>query len=235
METSLSHFRAGRLTDAIESLGAQLRREPASPKLRTFLFELLCFAGQFDRAEKQLEILADQDEKVHLGAAVYRNLLRAHRQREDSFAGSFTSIDVQGETVSLRINGESYESCEDEDSRIGSSLELYAGGKYVKIPYRNLEQVEIAAPKSLRDLLWIPAKISVKAESPLVESGPLEHIPALAPNSWKHHDDVVRLGRVSVVEEGEDGAVVPYGAKLLICGDREFPLLEVRELAFVTG
>jgi hypothetical protein len=28
---------------------------------------------------------------------------------------------------------------------------------------------------------------------------------------------------------------VPYGAKLLICGDQEVPLLEVRELAFVAG
>lgn len=235
METSLSHFRAGRLADAIESLGAELRNQPTSPRLRTFLFELLCFAGQFDRAEKQLEVLADQGEKVQLGAAAYGNLLRAHRQREDSFAGSFTFMDVQEETASLRINGEGYESCEDEDYRIGSFLEVYTGGKYVRIPYRNLEEVEIAAPKSLRDLFWIPAKISVKAESSSVEIGPRAHIPALAPNSWKHKDDVVRLGRVSVVEEGEDGAVVPYGAKLLICGDREFPLLEVRELAFVTG
>jgi len=235
MEVSLSYFRAGRVADAIESLGSQLRKQPASPKLRTFLFELLCFAGQFDRAQKQLEVLADQDEKVQLGAVVYRNLLRAHRQREGSFVGSFTSMDAQEEIPSVRINGEDYESCEDEDVRIGSSLEVYTDSKYVRIPYRNLEQVEIAAPKTLRDLLWIPAKITTNTAVSFAESSALVHIPALAPNSWRHKDDVVKLGRVSVVEEGEDGAMVPYGAKLLICGDREFPLLEVRELSFVRG
>jgi type VI secretion system protein ImpE len=135
----------------------------------------------------------------------------------------------------LRINGENYESCEDEDFRIGCALEVYAGGKYTRIPYRDLEQVEIEAPKTLRDLLWIPAKISVKDASPSAEYGPMAHLPALAPNSWRHMDDAVRLGRMSVVEETQSGMSVPYGAKLLICGDQEVPLLEVREFVFVAG
>jgi len=50
-------YRAGRLTDAIKALSAELRDNPTDIRRRTFLFELLCFAGEYDRADKQLEVL----------------------------------------------------------------------------------------------------------------------------------------------------------------------------------
>ena len=55
-------FQAGRLDEAIQALGAELRDNPADARRRTFLFELLCFAGEFDRAEKHLDILADGEQ-----------------------------------------------------------------------------------------------------------------------------------------------------------------------------
>ncbi len=232
METSLSHFHAGRLTEAIADLGAELRKQPSSVKFRTFLFELLCFAGEFDRAEKQLDVLVEQDVKMQLGVVLYKSLLRAHRQREKSFE---TGVEVAEEdqlALPVRINGKSYEKCEDEDPRIGSSFEVYLDGSYTRIPYREVEEIEIAAPANLRDLFWIPAKISWRAESHLSGKAPHAHIPALAPGSWRHQDDAVRLGRVSLIHQTETGELVPYGAKLLLCGDEEIPLLEVRELAF---
>ena len=49
-------FKAGKLDDAIESLGVELRSDPTDVRRRIFLFELLSFAGNYDRAEKQLDI-----------------------------------------------------------------------------------------------------------------------------------------------------------------------------------
>lgn len=235
METSLSHFQAGRLTEAIAELGAELRKQPTDLRLRTFLFELLCFAGEFDRAEKQLDLLAEQNAGAQLGAALYKNLLRAHRQREEAFAAGIVTADEEQSTISVRINGKQYGSCEDEDFRIGPSLEVYATGKYTRIPYREIEQVEIAAPATLRDLLMTPAKIAVKEGSRFVERRAQVHLPVLAPSSWRHKDDAVRLGRLSVIEANGSGVSVPYGAKLLICEDEEIPLLDVRELVFAAG
>jgi type VI secretion system protein ImpE len=235
METSLSHFHAGRLTEAIAELGAELRKQPTDLRLRTFLFELLCFAGEFDRANKQLDVLADQNAEAQLGAAFYKSLLRAHRQREEAFAAGAEIADEEQSTFSVRINGKHYGACEDEDPRIGPSLEVYASGTYTRIPYREIDQVEISAPATLRDLLLIPAKIALKASFQFVESGAQVHLPALAPSSWKHKDDAVRLGRLSVLEANGSGVSVPYGAKLLICEDEEIPLLEVRELTFAAG
>ena len=45
---------AGKVREAEKVLSAFLRNNPADTALRTFLFELLCFSGQYDRAEKQL-------------------------------------------------------------------------------------------------------------------------------------------------------------------------------------
>jgi type VI secretion system protein ImpE len=235
MDISLSHFQAGRLTEAIAELGAELRQQPTDLRLRTFLFELLCFAGEFDRAEKQLDVLAEQNAEAQLGAVLYKNLLRAHRQREDAFAAGVETADEEQSTISVRINGKNYGSCEDEDLRIGPSFEVYASGAYTRIPYREIEQVEIAAPATLRDLLFIPATIAVKEGSRFAESRAHVHLPALAPSSWKHKDDAVRLGRLSVLEANGNGVSVPYGAKLLICEDEEIPLLDVREFAFVAA
>jgi len=51
--TATDLFQAGRLDEAVLALGVELRRDPTDSKRRTFLFELLCFSGEYDRAEKQ--------------------------------------------------------------------------------------------------------------------------------------------------------------------------------------
>ena len=58
MPTARELYAAGRLDSAIETLGAELRSNPLDAQRRTFLFELLTFAGQYDRAAKQLDVLA---------------------------------------------------------------------------------------------------------------------------------------------------------------------------------
>ena len=74
-------IRLGNLTGAIQEATQQVRNHPADSKARTSLFELLCLTGEFDRAEKQLDVLEQQREKSDLGVQVYRNCVRAERQR----------------------------------------------------------------------------------------------------------------------------------------------------------
>jgi len=65
-------FQAGRLDDAIQALNAEVRDNPTDAKRRTFLFELLCFSGDFVRAEKQLDILGTEGRNAEMGALLYR-------------------------------------------------------------------------------------------------------------------------------------------------------------------
>ncbi|MGH9761485.1 MAG: tetratricopeptide repeat protein, partial [Blastocatellia bacterium] len=54
---------SGKLRSAIQELTAAVKSDPVDSKLRTFLFELFCFAGEWDRAERQLDILGEESPK----------------------------------------------------------------------------------------------------------------------------------------------------------------------------
>ena len=58
-------------------------------------------------------------------------------------------------------------------------------------------------------------------------------LPVLAPFSWKHADDAVRLGRSTVWEQHEGyDEEVPFGQKMWLVDDEEIPFLELRSLEF---
>src|SRR5512138_3593395 len=79
-------FRAGKLQDAIQALGDEVRDHPTDAKRRTFLFELLCFAGEYARAEKHLHVLSQGGPTSEMGALMYRGVLAAERARQEMFA-----------------------------------------------------------------------------------------------------------------------------------------------------
>jgi type VI secretion system protein ImpE len=72
---------AGRLTDAIEELVGQVKANPGDAAGRTFLFELSCLAGDWDRAERQLDVIGHQSTEAQLGVMVYRANINAERER----------------------------------------------------------------------------------------------------------------------------------------------------------
>ena len=87
MPTPKELLDAGNLKAAIEALTQEVREAPADAHRRTFLFELLAFAGEWDRAEKQIAAAAGSDAPAQLAAELYKGLLQAERQRALVFAG----------------------------------------------------------------------------------------------------------------------------------------------------
>src|SRR5437762_2033763 len=81
------HFSAGRLAAAIEAQLQEVKASPLDSGRRTFLFELLAFAGEWQRAEQQLAVLAQETSEKGWGATVYQNLLVAEQARRKVFAG----------------------------------------------------------------------------------------------------------------------------------------------------
>jgi type VI secretion system protein ImpE len=226
-------YRAGKLDEAIQALGASLRDDPTDSQRRTFLFELLCFAGEYDRAEKQLEVLGQGGKNSQLGALVYHGALHAERTRHEMFRTGSYPRGPAPRPVSGTLNGKPFSSLTDADPRIGARLEVYAAGQYTWIPFEHLLSVRMEAPKRLRDLLWAPAIVRPGPGFRNYELGEVL-IPVLAPLSAQHADREVRLGRVTEWEELPDGEQVPIGQKLLLVDDEEFPILEVRQLEITT-
>jgi type VI secretion system protein ImpE len=87
MPTPKELLDAGDLNAAIEALTQEVREAPTDPQKRTFLFELLAFAGEWDRAEKQVAAVAGADAPSQMATGVYRGLLQAERDRARVFAG----------------------------------------------------------------------------------------------------------------------------------------------------
>ena len=68
-------------SEAIQVIAAEVRENPTDAKRRTFLFELLCFAGDYDRAEKHLHVLSQSGPNTEMGALLYRGVLHGERAR----------------------------------------------------------------------------------------------------------------------------------------------------------
>lgn len=235
MPTAREHYAAGQLDSAIEVLGAELRNAPADAQRRTFLFELLSFAGQYDRAEKQLDVLARGGTDAELAVLPYRAALQAERVREHMFSTGDFPTGLAPTPVAGTINGRPFLSIEDADPRVGARLEVMAGGRYMWIPFAYLETVTLEPPRMLRDLRWAPARVTTSASMRELELGEVL-LPALSPGAWRLQDAELKLGRAADWEELADGSYAPVGQKVLRVDGELVPLLEVRELVIdVTG
>jgi type VI secretion system protein ImpE len=235
MPTAREHYAAGQLDSAIEVLGAELRNAPADAQRRTFLFELLSFAGQYDRAEKQLDVLARGGTDAELAVLPYRAALQAERVREHMFSTGDFPTGLAPTPVAGTINGRAFLSIEDADPRVGARLEVMAGGRYMWIPFAYLETVTLEPPRMLRDIRWAPARVTTSSSMREMELGEVL-LPALSPGAWRLQDAELKLGRAADWEELADGSYAPAGQKLLRVDGELVPLLEVRELIIdVTG
>jgi type VI secretion system protein ImpE len=223
-------LQAGRLDAAIDALGAELRDDPTDTQRRTFLFELLCFAGQYERAEKHLDLLSQSGPGAGMGALLYRSALHADRTRQEMFSdGGIPPGSPASRTVSGTLNGTPFESITDADPRVGARLEVYVAGQYTLIPFEHLASLRMEQPRRLRDLLWAPAIVRAGESLRGTDLGEVL-LPVISPRAAFDSDNDVRLGRITIWRELDADLVAPIGQKLLLLDGEEFPYLEVREL-----
>jgi type VI secretion system protein ImpE len=224
--------RAGKLSEALSAMVADVRDPPADVKKRTFLFELLCFAGQYDRAEKHLNLLAQATPDAEFGALLYRSALTAQRKREALLAsGDYPGIDSVKPSLPGALNGKPFGSLEDLDPRIGPRLEMFVAGEYVWLPFEHIGSIHVAAPRYLRDTLWAVATVQTGPSFQGQNFGEVL-IPMLAPFSWQHERDDVKLGHSTDWKE-QGGQLIPFGQKLLVVDEETaIPFLEIRDLRF---
>jgi type VI secretion system protein ImpE len=271
MATAAEHFQAGHLNEAIEAQLQGVRSAPLDSGRRTFLFELLAFSGQWDRAEQQLAVLAQETAEKGWGASVYQNLVAAEKKRQQVFAGQarpdvfvdppafvasrwealellsrgtaeataagiqkLAESDAATPTVSGTINEQPVSGLRDADDLLAPILEVMLLRDYVWVPWAQIRELEVEKPVHPRDLLWTPAKI-------VLSDGEERraYLPALYPGTSNLESsaatkDDLKLGRMTdwVVPENE-GPVRGAGQHLLVAGERDFGLLEVRK--FVAG
>jgi type VI secretion system protein ImpE len=233
MKKAKDLFAAGRVSEAITALSSWLRDNPADVSQRTFLFELLCFAGQYDRAEKQLSVLSQGTKEAQLGATMYYAALHAEKDRNELFRSQAFPKTEASDQLSGLCNGKPFSSFRDADPDIGARLEVYAAGAYLWIPLRHIASIAVEAPKHLRDLMWPSAMVQTGPSFKGTELGQVI-IPAIYPFSWKDPDESVWLGRATVWGADEEGREYPSGQKIFLVDGEEVPLLDIRTIEFTS-
>ncbi len=86
MPTPRELYQAGQLQAATQAQTAEVRANPADGPMRIFLFELLAFAGDWERARKQIEVLGQAGPNEALAVQVYLANIEAERSRERLFS-----------------------------------------------------------------------------------------------------------------------------------------------------
>src|SRR3954451_21620370 len=109
-------LREGKLDEAVQALGEYLRDNPQDSGSRTFLFELLCFRGDYQRAGKHLALLGDGGKDAAIGALVYQSALHAEELRaamylEDNIPGPLP----QEASIQGSLNGKPFATLVDTD------------------------------------------------------------------------------------------------------------------------
>lgn len=100
-------FKSGQLAEAIDAQLALVKAKPLDHGQRMFLFELLVFAGDLDRAQRQIDAINYGQPDLDAAVLDYRKILGAERVRRKVFAGNGQPdfLGAPPEHVRLRLLG----------------------------------------------------------------------------------------------------------------------------------
>ncbi|MHB8955540.1 MAG: type VI secretion system accessory protein TagJ [Pirellulaceae bacterium] len=250
-------FQTGKLDEAIEAVTDEIKAKPAATERRTLLFELLCFAGHLDRAEKQLDVIAKQDANAEWAVQVYQNILVAERARRRLFSDGLTPqflrdppayVQLHLDAVNRQRDGRGADAAEllnrSEQQRPIISGEI--DGQAVD-EFRDCDDLfaPILELVILRDYIWLPLEHVREFELSAPERprdliwAPVRisltdgsqrrgYLPTLYCGSHEQDDDQLKLGRLTDWLGMDEGPVRGVGQRLFLAGEDARSVLDMR-------
>ena len=263
--TAKEKYQQGDLQGAIAACVEEVKAKPGDIGARAFFAELLCFNGQLERADAQMEAISKLDAAAMTGVAMVRQLARAETARQQFFAmGRVPEFLTK---PSAAMEKRLLASVEIREHRFPQAAALLAEAEAARPQLTGtLEGKPFTGLRDLDDVLagllevltstgkyyWVPFEEieSVTFHAPdkprdliwrpaelSVKQGAegIVYIPALYPASHKAAADQARLGRVTEWEQPPGGPVTGIGQKTLLIGEDAFPILSISELAITQG
>ena len=89
---ALMNLHQGNLTEALNDLQTQIKKDPSNAKLRVFLFQLLLISGQWERALVQLRVVGELDASTLLMVQTYRAAIECVALRAKVFSGEHSPL-----------------------------------------------------------------------------------------------------------------------------------------------
>jgi type VI secretion system protein ImpE len=255
--TADEHVRAGRLAEALAVLQSDVKKRPADPKLRVFLFQLLVVMGQWERALTQLKVSSELDPAALPMGQTYREVVRCEMLRREVFAGRQTPL-VFGEPAEwmallVRALQLGAQGSLEEEGRLREQAFAQAPATAGTVDGRPCDWIADADPRlgpMLEAILngryyWIPferlSKIEIEKPSDLRDIAWLPatltftnggqsvaFIPTRYPGSEEAPDPRLVLARSTEWTEPGAGPPRGIGQRLLATDEVEYPIMDVR-------
>jgi type VI secretion system protein ImpE len=257
-------LRKGLPGDALAQLQEEVRRDPANPRLRVFLFQLLAVTGQWQRAFEQLDTLRELDAASLPVARAYRDAIQCEIFREEVFAGRRAPLLlgapapwIAGMVDALRLGGE---------GRDGEAARLRAGALEAAEPTRGSidgEAFEWIADGDTRlgpileailngRYYWIPfqriRRLQLEPPADLRDvvwaaarftwdngGEAVGLVPARYPGVSPSDDPQLQLGRRTEWDSPLSDVYVGHGQRIFVTDRGERAILEAPELLLDTG
>ncbi len=253
---------SGNLKGAVEAALAFVKANPTNPSARIFLFELSAFAGDWERAKRQLDVIGHQDTTAMIGSKIYEQCIIAEGKRADFF-----SKGAKPEFLSTPpdyIYGILMANTRFREGKLAEAKEILDKTEAERPAFAC--QVNGAAAEDFRDYndltslileviikdsyVWVPIeqieKITFTAPKSLRDHFWLQatletdngtngdiFLPALYHDSWRSSDDAVRLGKVTDWRDAGEDIFVGEGTKLFAVGGGHKTILDFQAIEFI--
>jgi type VI secretion system protein ImpE len=129
-------------------------------------------------------------------------------------------------TTTGKIENQPFTWIADADARLGPMLEAIINGRYYWMPFQRLKEIRLEKPADLRDLVWMPATLTLANGGTTVAL-----IPTRYPGSEASPDGAIRMARKTEWIERDPDTFLGLGQRLLTTDAGEHPLLDLRTVA----
>jgi type VI secretion system protein ImpE len=252
-------YRAGRLADAIDAQIQAVKADPADQAKRVFLFELVVFAGDLDRARRQIDAVHYEEPDLMAAVGLYRSLVDAETARRRLFkeglqpgflADPPEHVKLRLEAVNLLRGNRAGEAaaCLEKAAELTPAV----SGVLNEKPFQSLRDCDdlfagVLEVLSQGKYYWLPFEqidvLTMNAPATPrdlcwvpahlgIKSGPEGDVflPALYAGSHESPDDQLKLGRATDWKTDEGAPVLGIGLRTFVLDEDLVTLLEWRQL-----
>lgn len=248
-------IRDGDLAGALAALQDAVRKNSADPKLRVFLFQLLCVLGQWNRALTQLSVAGEMDAGALPMVQTYREAIQCEALRAEILKGQRAPV-IFGEPQPWMAQLAEALKLDATDSAAAANLRAAAFDAAPASPgtidgtrFDWLADADGRLGPVLEAIVngryvWVPfmriARIEIDPPADLRDAvwtaatftwtngaQAVGLIPTRYPGSVDAADDALKLAR-KTEWAGDD----PLGQRMFTNGDADFPLMDARLIEF---
>ena len=261
---SIELLQEAKLSEARNLLIKEVKTSPSDTGKRTLLFQVLIFNGEWEKAERHLDIIASQNPTSEAGVQTYKNLIAAEKdrievsrlnQRPSFLPEAPIYFETYYEGLEKLVEKEMDEAKDFINQALAQrpNVSGTVNGTHFS-GFSNTDTFLCAFLEAFvhERYVWIPFEAIKELSIPVPKtffdliwtSASLTtweglsmncFLPVLYPDSFMQEDDRIRLGRLTEWTPLEGGCAKGFGQQVFQVGEEDMSILEIREVLFKFG